>query len=387
MVTVALSTPAETKPKPIAPVFPFLDLQAQFQSIRDEVMDAIATTMQSQRFIFGPEVQNLESEIAKYVGCKFAIACASGSDALLLALMALGVGPGDEVITTPFTFVATAGSIARLGAIPVFVDIDPVTYNLDPREVAKALTLNTRAMIPVHLYGLSAEMKPLLEIANAEDIDIIEDAAQALGATWQGQKAGDIGRVGCFSFFPSKNLGGAGDGGIMTTNDADLADRLRLLRVHGSRSKYHCEILGVNSRLDALQAAILRVKLPHLETWTERRRANAERYRALFSEMKLNDHVILPTEPAGTRHVYNQFVIRVLERDELREHLMQSGIPTEVYYPEPLHRQPAFSHLGGVFPEAERASREVLALPIYPELTEAQQTRVVSTIAEFYTRN
>ena len=385
MVTVALSSPAEkSKSKPIAPLFPFLDLQAQFESIRGEVMDAIARTMQSARFILGPEVQNLEAEIAQYIGCKFAIACASGSDALLLALMALGIGPGDEVITTPFTFVATAGSIARLGAVPVFVDIDPITYNLNVREVAKAMTLNTRAIIPVHLYGLAADMGPLLEIANSGGVDIIEDAAQALSAVWHEQRVGAIGRVGCFSFFPSKNLGCAGDGGMMTTNDADLADRLRLLRVHGSRSKYHCEVLGVNSRLDALQAAILRVKLPHLESWTEGRRANADRYRRLFAEMNLGDRVVLPVEPAGSRHVYNQFVIRVPERDALREHLTRSGIPTEIYYPEPLHRQPAFSHLGGSFPEAERASREVLALPIFPELTEAQQRRVVTAIAEFY---
>ena len=385
MVTVALSSPAErSKPKPVTPLFPFLDLQAQFESIRGEVMDAIARTMQSARFILGPEVQKLEAEIAQYVGCKFAIACASGSDALLLALMALGVGPGDEVITTPFTFVATAGSIARLGAIPVFVDLDPTTYNLNVREVAKAMTLRTRAIIPVHLYGLPAEMGPLLEVANSEGVDIIEDAAQALSASWHEQKVGSIGRVGCFSFFPSKNLGCAGDGGMITTNDADLADRLRLLRVHGSRSKYHCEILGVNSRLDALQAAILRVKLPHLESWTEGRRANADRYRQLFAEMNLGDRVVLPIEPAGSRHVYNQFVIRVAERDELREHLTAAGIPTEIYYPEPLHRQPAFSHLGGSFAEAERASREVLALPIFPELTEGQQRRVVTAIAEFY---
>jgi len=234
------------------------------------------------------------------------------------------------------------------------------------------------------LYGLAADMGPLLEIANSGGVDIIEDAAQALSAIWQDQKVGRIGRIGCFSFFPSKNLGCAGDGGMMTTNDADLADRLRLLRVHGSRSKYHCEVLGVNSRLDALQAAILRVKLPHLESWTEGRRANADRYRRLFAEMNLGDRVVLPVEPAGSRHVYNQFVIRVPERDALREHLTRSGIPTEIYYPEPLHRQPAFSHLGGSFPEAERASREVLALPIFPELTEAQQRRVVTAIAEFY---
>ncbi len=385
MATVAEPLKANvTQPKPVAPLFPFLDLQAQFESIRDEVMDAIARTMKSQRFILGPEVQNFESEIAGYVGCRFAIACASGSDALLLALMALGVGPGDEVITTPFTFVATAGSIARLGATPVFVDIDPVTYNLDPRKAANAITSKTKAILPVHLYGLAADMGALLEAANEAVIPIVEDAAQALGAIWQGKKVGNIGRMGCFSFFPSKNLGGAGDGGMITTNDAALADRLRLLRVHGSRSKYRCEILGTNSRLDALQAAILRVKLPHLEAWTEQRRSNAERYRTLFADLGLMDRVIVPIEPPGMRHAYNQFVIRVVERDALREHLLQLGIPTEIYYPQPLHLQPAFSYLGGNYPEAETASREVLALPVCPELTGAQQNTVARAIAEFY---
>jgi dTDP-4-amino-4,6-dideoxygalactose transaminase len=385
MATVAEPLKANvTQPRPVAPLFPFLDLQAQFESIRDEVMDAIARTMKSQQFILGPEVQNFESEIAAYLGCRFAIACGSGSDALLLALMALGVGPGDEVITTPFTFVATAGSIARLGATPVFVDIDPVTYNLDPRKAAKAMTPKTKAIIPVHLYGLAADIGALLEATNQAGIPIVEDAAQALGAIWEGKKVGNIGRIGCFSFFPSKNLGGAGDGGMMTTNDAALADRLRLLRVHGSRSKYRCEILGTNSRLDALQAAILRVKLLHLEAWTEQRRSNAERYRTLFADLGLMDRVIVPIEPHGMRHAYNQFVIRVVERDALREHLLQLGIPTEIYYPEPLHLQPAFSYLGGNCPEAEAASREVLALPVYPELTGAQQRTVVRAIAEFY---
>jgi dTDP-4-amino-4,6-dideoxygalactose transaminase len=385
MVTVADSIKAEApRPKPVPPLFPFLDLQAQFKGIRNEVMEAITRTMDSQHFILGPEVQKFESEIAEYVGCRFAIACASGSDALVLALMALGVGPGDEVITTPFTFVATAGSIARLGAKPVFVDIDPLTFNLDPRLVAKAITPRTKAILPVHLYGLAADMGALLELANGPGIPVVEDAAQALGASWQAKKVGNIGRIGCFSFFPSKNLGGAGDGGMMTTNDADVADRLRLLRVHGSRSKYRCEILGTNSRLDALQAAILRVKLPHLEEWAERRRSNANQYRALFREQGLTDHLIVPTEPQGLRHVYNQFVIRVPERDALRQHLLQAGIPTEIYYPEPLHLQPAFSGVGGNYPEAVAASREVLALPIYPELTDWQLRTVVSAIAAFY---
>jgi len=380
-----LTGPAKTPSVP--PAFPFLDLGAQFAGIRDEVMDAITKTMNSQRFILGPEVEQLESEIAKYVGCKFAIACASGSDALMLALMALQIGPGDEVITSPFTFVATAGAVARVGAKPVFVDIDPVTYNLDAVDLSKAVTSKTRAVIPVHLYGLPADMDAILAVAGTQNLAVIEDAAQALGAEYRGLKVGNIGTMGCFSFFPSKNLGCAGDGGMVTTNDADLADRLRLLRVHGSRRKYHSEVLGVNSRLDALQAAILRVKLRHLETWTEGRRRNADSYRALLYSAGLGTHVVPPVEPVGMRHVYNQFVIRVLARDELRRHLSLSRIPTEIYYPESLHLQPAFSYLGyapGQFPQTEIAAQQVLALPIFPELTRNQQTQVVDAIAQFY---
>ena len=387
MFTVADSVhvePSSTKPAPA--LFPFLDLQAQFKTIRNEVMAAITRTMESQHFILGPEVQKFETKISDYIGCKFAIGCASGSDALLLALMALGVGPGDEVITTPFTFVATAGSIARLGAKPVFVDIDPVTFNLDPRLAAEAVTTKTKAIIPVHLYGLAADMGALIGISNAAGIPLVEDAAQALGAMWQGKKVGNIGTIGCFSFFPSKNLGGAGDGGMLTTNDPDIADRLRLLRIHGSRSKYHCEIVGTNSRLDALQAVILGAKLPHLEQWTEGRRKNADRYRALVAERDLNGRVIVPTESKGARHVYNQFVIRVPERDSLRQHLLRLGIPTEIYYPEPLHMQPAFAHLRCSCPESIAASREVLALPIYPELADGQLSTVVRAIADFYIR-
>jgi len=385
MVTVADSLHVDTsKGKTVSPLFPFLDLKAQFQGIRDEVMAAIAGTMQSQRFILGPEVQHLESEIAEYVGCDFAVGCASGSDALLLALMALRIGPGDEVITTPFTFVATAGAIVRLGATPVFVDIDPATYNLDPAKLTDAITHKTKAILPVHLFGLSADMPAIMKLANEHGIPVIEDAAQALGATCCGNKIGSIGAVGCFSFFPSKNLGAAGDGGMMTTNDPELADRLRLLRIHGSKKKYHCEVMGINSRLDALQAAILRVKLRYLESWTRRRRENADRYRALFAEAGLTARVVLPVESDKMHHVYNQFVIRAPERDQLRQHLLESGIPTEIYYPEPLHLQPAFSHLGSKLPQSEAASLEVLALPVYPELTEAQQNSVVAGIAEFY---
>jgi dTDP-4-amino-4,6-dideoxygalactose transaminase len=388
MATNVVASHSETAKVP--PLFPFLDLRAQFEEIREEVMDAIAQTMQSQRFILGPEVEALESEIARYVGCRHAIACASGSDALLLALMAVGVSPGDEVLTTPFTFVATAGSIVRLGARPVFVDIDPATYNLDPFDLAKVVSPKTRAVIPVHLYGLPAAMDSILEFARQHKLAVIEDAAQALGAECSGVKVGNLGTIGAFSFFPSKNLGCAGDGGMMTTNDPELADRLRLLRVHGSRKKYHCELIGLNSRLDALQAAILRIKLHHLETWTQGRRENADRYRSMFEGRNLDTQVILPTQPDGLRHVYNQFVIRLLGRDEVRQHLLRMGIPTEIYYPEPLHLQPAFSYLGykrGDFPHAETASQQVLALPIYPELTEEQQSTVVDAIAQYYQMN
>ncbi len=384
---MATQTHPAVSPKAVPPQFPFLDLQAQFREIREEIMNAIAKTMESQRFILGPEVEQLEKEIAAYVGCRFAIACASGSDALTLALMAIGVGYGDEVITTPFTFVATAGSIARLGAKPVFVDIDPATYNIDPEKIERAITASTRAILPVHLYGLPADMTSILAIAGRHHLPVVEDAAQALGASANGVKTGNLGTIGCFSFFPSKNLGCAGDGGMLTTNSIDFAERLRSLRVHGSRQKYHCEILGMNSRLDALQAAILRVKLNYFEKWTEGRREHAEQYRILFGAAGLAKQVLPPIQPSGMRHVYNQFVIRAPQRDQLRAHLKNAGIPTEIYYPEPIHLQPAFAYLGhtaGSFPESEAASREALALPIYPELTEEQQDVVVSSIADFY---
>jgi dTDP-4-amino-4,6-dideoxygalactose transaminase len=386
-VANSVMEPVVAKPATISSVIPFLDLKAQFQGIREEVVAAVVKVLETQHFILGPEVNQLESEIAAYLDCRFAIGCASGSDALLLALMALGVGPGDEVITTPFTFVATAGSIARLGARPVFVDIDKETYNINQDEIAKAITPKTKAILPVHLYGLPADMDSIMQLATHNGIPVVEDAAQALGAICHDRKVGNIGTVNCFSFFPSKNLGCAGDGGIVTTNDASIADRIRLLRVHGSRRKYHAEILGVNSRLDALQAALLRVKLRHLETWTEQRRRNADLYRALFRECGLQTHLIPPFEPSGMRHAYNQFVIRVEERDRLRDFLSLRGISTEIYYPEPLHLQPAFGYLGyhaGDFPEAEAASNNVIALPIYPELTLQQQTEVVRAIANFY---
>jgi dTDP-4-amino-4,6-dideoxygalactose transaminase len=365
----------------------FLDLRPQFATIRNELLAAIAGVMETQHFILGEEVQKFEQELSSFVGARFAIGCASGSDALLLALLALGVGPGDEVITTPFTFVATAGSIARLGAKPTFVDIDPTTFNIDPQQLASQVNEHTKALMPVHLFGLAAEMDPILEIGRTKGIPVIEDAAQAIGAKYKEKSVGTMGAFGCFSFFPSKNLGGAGDGGMVTTNDTAFADRVRLLRVHGSDRKYHYQILGMNSRLDALQAAILRVKLKYLSDWTEGRRQKAARYLALFQEYGLDAAIQLPTIPDDRYHVYNQFVIRCRERDDLRECLRHSSIPTEVYYPEPLHLQPAFQYLGyttGAFPHAEAACREVLALPVYPELEDQHQVVVVEAAAKFF---
>lgn len=382
----------EDRTAPSSPVtatsqrMPFLDLKAQYVGIRQEVFDAVTRTLESQHFILGPEVEAFEKEISMLTGCGHAIGCASGSDALILALLALEIGRGDEVITTPFTFVASAGSIARVGAKPVFVDIDPETFNISPQAIEKAITSGTKAIMPVHLFGLSADMDEINAIAAGHRIAVIEDAAQAIGARYEGRAVGSLGVMGCFSFFPSKNLGGAGDGGLVTTRDAALAERLRLLRVHGARKKYEYELLGMNSRLDALQAAILCVKLRHLEQWAAGRRSNAERYRELFHEFSLESMIEPPATPPGYTHVYNQFTIRVRERDALREHLQSRGIPTEIYYPKPLHLQKAFAYLGhkpGDFPESEAAGLEVLSLPIYPELTDEQQRSVVAAIADF----
>ena len=369
--------------------FPFLDLKAQFSPIREEILAAVTRVLESQHFILGPEVSAFEQEAASYLGCKYAVGCASGSDALMLALMALGIGQGDEVITVPFTFVATAGSIARLGATPVFVDIDGDTYNIDPATLEAAITVRTKAIMPVHLFGLAAEMDGILEVARRHGLPVIEDAAQAIGAEYKGKKVGNFGVMSCFSFFPSKNLGGAGDGGLITTDDAQLAQRLKLLRAHGSRSKYEYEILGVNSRLDAIQAAILRIKLTYLDEWTESRRRNAERYRELVSQFGLDARIGLPAERVGYKHVYNQFTIRAKQRDDLREFLRSNGIPTEIYYPFPLHLQPAFAGLGyklRSMPASETASVEVLSLPIFPELSGEQQESVVGSISEFCER-
>jgi dTDP-4-amino-4,6-dideoxygalactose transaminase len=384
---VSTESPLKSETRAPRPLFPFLDLKAEYATIKEQTLAAVQSVLESQHFIMGPEVEKLETEVAKMIGCAFAISCASGSDALLLSLMAAGVDSGDEVITTPFTFVATAGSIARLKAKPVFVDIDPQTYNFDCKQLEAAFTGRTKAIIPVHLFGLPAEMRSVMEIARVHGVAVIEDAAQSIGSRYHDQHIGNIGTCGCFSFFPSKNLGGAGDGGMITTNDPEFADRLSVLRLHGSRKKYHYELLGMNSRLDALQAAILRVKFMHLDRWTDARRQNAARYRRLFQEAGLDKRIGLPGEPQGLIHVYNQFVIRTPRRDQVRDHLRNSGIPTEIYYPLPLHLQPAFAYLGygpGSFPQAEDASREVLALPIFPTMTEAQQKLVVDTIAAFF---
>jgi dTDP-4-amino-4,6-dideoxygalactose transaminase len=378
-----MNKPAPTESS--AMVMPFLDLKAQFATIRDEILEAVTCTLDSQQFILGSEVDALERAIAELTACKYAIGCASGTDALILALLALNIGRGDEVITTPFTFVASAGSIAHLGATPVFVDIDPRTFNIDPSKIENVITSRTKAIMPIHLFGLSAAMDEINAITKRHRIPVVEDAAQAIGAEYHGRPAGSLGLMGCFSFFPSKNLGGAGDGGMVTTNDATLAEQLKLLHIHGSRERYVYEMVGMNSRLDALQAAILRVKLRHLAVWNAARRRNAERYGKLFGEFRLGDAVSLPHEPPQSTHVYNQFTIRVKNRDALRKKLLARGIPTEVYYPIPLHLQKAFAYLGhkaGDFPVSESASREVLSLPIYPELTEEQQRAVVSAVGE-----
>ncbi|MBZ5641189.1 MAG: DegT/DnrJ/EryC1/StrS family aminotransferase [Acidobacteriia bacterium] len=373
--------------RPAKTAFQFFDLGAQFETIRGEVLQAVGAVLDSQQFILGQQVDLLEQELAAFLGVPFAIGCASGTDALYLALLAQGVGPGDEVITTPFTFVATAGSIARTGATPVFVDIRPDTFNINSDLIQEAVTERTRAILPVHLFGLAAELRPILQIAEKHSMAVIEDAAQAIGAVYYGEKVGSIGTFGCFSFFPSKNLGCAGDGGMVTARHPGNADRLRLLRVHGSRAKYHYELLGTNSRLDTLQAAILRVKLRHLDNWTKARQERAAIYRQIFEDKHLSDAVTLPEAPSHSSHVFNQFVIRSTSRDSLRQFLQEQGVPTAIYYPEPLHLQPAFSYLGyraGSMPESEAACEETLALPIYPELPVESQERVVDAIAEFF---
>lgn len=363
---------------------PLLDLQAQYGAIQPEVEAAVAEVFGSQQFILGPKVEACEAAVAAYSNCAFAVGMSSGSDALLACLMAESIGAGDEVITTPYTFFATGGAIARLGAVPVFVDIDPNTYNIDANLVEASITKKTRAIMPVHLYGQMADMDAIMAIASAHELLVIEDAAQAIGAEDKTRRAGSIGHYGCFSFFPSKNLGAAGDGGMVVTNDPRRAEKLRILRNHGANPKYIHRVIGGNFRLDAIQAAVVLAKLSHLDGWTQARQRNALRYNERFHSARVD--VGLPAVTTS-RHIFNQYVIRVHDRDQLREFLQKNGVGTEVYYPVPLHLQECFAYLGhapGDFPHSERAAKETLALPIYPELSEEQAKYVVDKIARFY---
>lgn len=359
-----------------------VDLVGQYHSLRPEMDEAIQRVLDSGYFIMGPELKALEQEVAEYLGIKYGVGCASGTDALQVALMALDIGPGDEVITTPFTFVATVEVIALLGAEPVYVDIDPDTYIIDPEKIEEAVTDKTRAIIPVHLYGQTAPMQEITDIAEKYGLHVIEDTAQAIGARQNGQCAGTFGTTGCISFFPSKNLGAYGDAGMVVTNDQETAEKVRMITKHGSRVKYQHETLGVNSRLDALQAAILRVKLPHLDEWNRKRAEIAKRYKTEITP----DQVTLPTTADGNTHIYHQFSIQVPDRDDFQDYLKEHDIPTAIHYPIPLHKQPAFENVGrntGV-PVAEEASAHIISLPIYPEMPESDQSLVIQTINEYF---
>ena len=388
---------------------PLLDLKAQYKTLKKELDEAVIKTAESQYFILGPEVENFENNVAEFLGAKKAIGVSSGTDALLVSLMAIGIKPGDEVIVPTYSFFATAGVVARLNATPVFVDIDPVTFNIDPEKIEEKITDKTKAIIPVHLYGQSADMEPIMEIANQYNLKVVEDGAQALSVQYKdGRSVGTIGDLGCFSFFPSKNLGAYGDGGMVVSMDEELGEKVKLLRMHGSYPKYYHKIVGGNFRLDALQAAVLNVKLPHLNDWSAKRRENAELYTTLFQEAGLseeegktgfdeNNKVLLPkavyknqdsgnNSPLLNYHIYNQYIIRVEKRDELREFLKSNDIASEIYYPVPFHRQECFANLGykdEEFPIANFAAEHSLALPVYPELTKEQIEYVVSKIAEF----
>ena len=384
---------------------PLLDLKAQYAQIRAEVMPIIEEVCASQRFILGENVLALEAEVAAYCASAAGIGVSSGTDALLLALMALGVGAGDEIITSPFTFFATAGTIARLGARPVFCDIDPVSFNLSPPAVAEFIDRHCsvqdgqlfngatggriKGLMPVHLYGQSADMDPLMALAKQYGLKVIEDAAQAIGTEYRGVRVGSIGDIGCFSFFPSKNLGAFGDAGLCTTNDAELAESMRVLRVHGGKPKYFHAVIGGNFRIDELQAAVLRVKLKYLDGWTEARQRNAAYYTAAFAAAGGAQNLITPQAAVPGRHIFNQYVVRVPDRDALKDHLSARSIGTEIYYPVPLHLQKCFAylkHARGDFPESERAAAETLALPVYPELSRVQLDHVVASVADFYRR-
>lgn len=374
---------------------PLLDLKAQHEPLHTDIMAALEKVFRSQAFILGPDVGKLEERVAEYCQTKHGIGVTSGTDALLVALMALGIGPGDEVITTPYSFFATAGAIVRLGAKPVFVDIDPTTYNIDPTKIDQVVTSKTKAIIPVHLYGQCADMGPIMDLAKRHNLKIVEDAAQAIGAEYRdGQRACSMGTIGCLSFFPSKNLGCLGDGGMAVTNDPELAERMRVLRAHGSKPKYYHKLIGGNFRLDTIQAAVLNVKLNYLDGWTKKRQENAARYEALFKQSGLVDagKVSLPIpvyreSSAKHYHIYNQFVLKLEQRDALLAHLKEKGVGSEVYYPVPFHLQECFRYLGhkeGDFPESERAAKKTIAIPIYPELTKEQQGEVVEAVARFY---
>lgn len=386
---------------------PLLDLKPQYHSLKKELDEAVLRVAESQYFILGPEVEKMEKEFCEYLGCKHAIGVSSGTDALLLALMAIDIGPGDEVIVPTYSFFATAGVVSRLNAVPVLTDIDPVTFNIDSEDFKKKITSKTKAVIPVHLYGQSADLEPIVKIAKEKNIFVIEDAAQAIGTQYKdGKCVGTIGDIGCFSFFPSKNLGGYGDGGLVTTNDDKLAYMLRIKRVHGGEQKYYHKVIGGNFRIDALQAAVLRVKLPHLDKWSEKRRENADYYNKLFKEVGLAEEpgktkfdeknkVLLPKAVyknifgLKNYHIYNQYIIRVQKRDELKKFLTENEIGNEIYYPVPFHMQECFANLNhkkGDFPQSEKASQTSLAIPIYPELSKEQQEYVVQKIKEFIGR-
>jgi dTDP-4-amino-4,6-dideoxygalactose transaminase len=375
---------------------PLLDLKSQYATIREEILAAVNRVLDSQQFILGAEVEALEKVLAHYCQCRYAFGVSSGTDALLLSLLALGIGPGDEIITTPYSFFATSGSIVRLGAVPVYVDIDPSTFTIQPDQIESQITKKTRAILPVHLAGQVADMDPIIYLAKKYDLSVIEDACQAIGADYNGKRAGSIGDLGCFSFFPSKNLGGYGDSGLITCNDPELADKVMLLRNHGQRPKYHNSLVGGNFRMDALQAAILRVKFDHLEDWTESRRQHASTYNQMIKDkglsislddLKSREGIVLPAESGQGRHIYHLYMIRTHHRDELQSFLKERGISSEIYYPIPLHLQACFANMGyksGDYPHSEDAAKESLALPIYPELTNEMISRAVNTIAEFF---